>query len=262
MHRRLLAIVGAILVVGVAGYYLLLPREEPLPPPTPAVAAPAPVTPAGPPPPTYPVAPSTAPLPELEASDAAFGQAVAQGLGFNALPAWLYPEQMIHRFVATIDSLPRARVSSRLMPVRPVPGLFRVSGTGRELAIAPANEARYQLYVAIAEKADAAKLVDLYLQWYPLFQQAYVELGYPKGYFNDRLVAALDDMLDAPEAPQRAALVQPHVLYEFADPDLEGLSAGQKIMVRMGNDNAARVKKVLRALRARLVERTAGAGHG
>ena len=76
-----------------------------------------------------------------------------------------------------------------------------------------------------------------YVQLYPLFQAAYQELGYPNGYFNDRLIQAIDDMLAAPDvaAPK---LAQPKVLYEFADPALENLSAGQKILVRMGPENA------------------------
>jgi len=42
------------------------------------------------------------------------------------------------------------------------------------------------------------------------------------------------------------------VLYEFADADLEERSAGQKMMLRMGSGNAARVKDKLRAIRREL----------
>jgi hypothetical protein len=42
------------------------------------------------------------------------------------------------------------------------------------------------------------------------------------------------------------------VLYKFADPDLEALSSGQKLLLRMGNDNAARVKDALTGLRERI----------
>jgi len=42
------------------------------------------------------------------------------------------------------------------------------------------------------------------------------------------------------------------VLYEFADPALENLSAGQKIVVRMGPENGKRVKDKLRAIRREL----------
>jgi hypothetical protein len=42
------------------------------------------------------------------------------------------------------------------------------------------------------------------------------------------------------------------VFYEFADPELEARSAGQKILMRIGNENAARVKAKLRELRGEL----------
>jgi len=44
----------------------------------------------------------------------------------------------------------------------------------------------------------------------------------------------------------------PKVLYEYADPALQDLSAGQKILVRMGGDNEARVKAKLRELKRAL----------
>jgi hypothetical protein len=85
-------------------------------------------------------------------------------------------------------------------------------------------------------------------------QEDYRNLGYPKGYFNDRLIEAIDDMLAAPEAPATVALVQPKVLYQYADPDLEARSAGQKIMMRMGSENAAKVKAKLQEIRRELVK--------
>jgi hypothetical protein len=46
--------------------------------------------------------------------------------------------------------------------------------------------------------------------------------------------------------------VQPGVQYQYADPKIEALSAGQKALIRMGSANAAAVKEKLRALRAAL----------
>jgi hypothetical protein len=48
------------------------------------------------------------------------------------------------------------------------------------------------------------------------------------------------------------ALMRPKVLYEFADPDLETRSAGQKILVRMGAENERKVKAWLRGLKQEL----------
>jgi len=43
---------------------------------------------------------------------------------------------------------------------------------------------------------------------------------------------------------------RPWVRYEFADPQLQSLSSGQKIMVRVGLENERRLKVRLKALRA------------
>ena len=51
----------------------------------------------------------------------------------------------------------------------------------------------------------------------------------------------------ASEEPYR--LVKPEAVYQFADEELESLSAGQKILLRMGSENAARVKSKLSEFR-------------
>lgn len=46
---------------------------------------------------------------------------------------------------------------------------------------------------------------------------------------------------------------RPWVRYEFADPELQNLSAGQKILIRMGPAHERRLKQKLGELRANLV---------
>ena len=74
-------------------------------------------------------------------------------------------------------------------------------------------------------------------------------------HFNNRLIEAPDDLLAAPEFGTSVRLVQPKVLYEFADADLEGRSAGQKIMIRIGSSNEARVKPMIGAIRTEVMRR-------
>jgi len=50
-------------------------------------------------------------------------------------------------------------------------------------------------------------------------------------------------------------MTRPWVHYEFADPELEALSAGQKLMVRVGPVNESRLKARLRAFRTALAAR-------
>jgi hypothetical protein len=200
-------------------------------------------------------APAPAPLPTLDASDALTRDAIDAIVNGGPALRLLVPEGLIRKIVATVDNLPRKTVAARLRPVEPVPGVFMTTaaaGTPAIATIAPANAARYAAYVTAAESIDTRRLAGFYVRLYPLFQQAYVELGYPKGYFNDRLIGVIDDLLAAPEPAGPVQLVQPKVLFEFADPGLEALPAGQKLLVRVGPDHERRLKAKLRELRRAL----------
>jgi len=258
----LLAII--VLAAVAAGFHFWQQQPAPVPPAVPTAEAPPPTVeapaPQPEPPPHYPLPESPAPaeqaaLPALDQSDATVREALNGLFGKKPLADLLRPQELVRRIVVTIDNLPRQTLAARLLPTRPVAGAFATTGQGEELAIAPENAARYAPYVRLAEMADPAQLVALYVRLYPLFQRAYRDLGYPDGDFNDRLVAVIDHLLATPEvaAPR---LTQPHVLYQFADPKLEAQSAGRKILLRMGSGNAARIKAVLRALRARLTAGT------
>jgi Protein of unknown function (DUF3014) len=202
-------------------------------------------------------APAPRPLPKLDESDVVASDAIKTTLNGDAGIRLLVPEAIIRHIVATVDSLPRKTIAPRILPVTAVPGALTTATAADGLAIAPDNAGRYAVYVKTAEAIDAKRLAGFYVRLYPLFQQAYVELGYPDGYFNDRLIAVIDHLLAAPEPKPPIYVAQPKVLFEFADPDLEALSAGQKILVRMGLDNELRVKGKLREIRKKLSARPA-----
>jgi len=108
--------------------------------------------------------------------------------------------------------------------------------------------------VDLVRSLDEQQLMAIYTRYYPLFQDAYANLGHPPQYFNDRLVEVIDHLLATPDVKGPIKLTQPNVLFEYADPKLEALSAGQKVLIRMGSANATVVKDKLRALRAKLVQ--------
>jgi len=160
------------------------------------------------------------------------------------------PENLIRHLVATIDNLPRHKLGIELRPLRATPGTLRVAGDDFRASLEARNAARYAAPIAIARQLDLAALVRLYQSYYPLLQRAYQDLGYPRGYFNDRLVAVIDHLLATPVVPGPVELVRPKVFWEFADPELEARSAGQKLMLRVGAENAAVLRARLRELRA------------
>ena len=112
------------------------------------------------------------------------------------------------------------------------------------------NFQRYRPAVDVIRMTDMQRVAAVYLRFYPLFQQAYQDLGYPTGYFNDRLVKVIDELLATPQISGPIDLVRPNVMYLFADPTLESRPAGQKLLIRMGPDNESAVKAKLKELRA------------
>jgi hypothetical protein len=95
--------------------------------------------------------------------------------------------------------------------------------------------------------------VRLYYHFYPLFQTAFDDLGYQNAYFNDRLIELIEHLLQTPDVTGPIALVQPNVMYLYADPALEVLSPGQKTLIRMGPANEALLKARLRDLKTQLL---------
>jgi len=248
-------------IVGAAAWYLLWPRNAAVTRPE----APAPDTSSSPSIAStesairHPVenissaAPPTSdarfPLPALDQSDVAAKDAIETILNGDAFTRLLVPTGIVRHIVATVDNLPRNTLATGILPIIPVPGLLATASGAGEFSIGGENANRYIAYVNAAEAIDTNRLAGFYFRMYPLFQQAYADLGYPAGYFNDRLVDVIDHLLAAPEPKAPIHLTQPKVVFEFSDPALAELSAGQKILVRVGLDNELRLKAKLREIR-------------
>jgi len=260
MKNTMWLVVVLVILGGMAAAYYYWRSHELLP--TPLARSEAPPAPEAKAEPVirHPVqaVPSTGKsLPPLDESDAAMRDELAGLFTQKSSEEYFELKEIVRRFVVTVDNLPRKKVPMRYRLFKPVLGTFIATGKGEDFLTSPDNSPRYKTYVWLAEAVDTRKLVAVYVRFYPLFQQEYQDLGYPKGYFNDRLVEAIDDLLAAPDIPGRIKLVRPNVLYQFADPELEGLSAGQKIMIRMGSENAARIKVRLQDIRRELTGQVA-----
>jgi hypothetical protein len=261
MNENLKWIAAAVAVVGVSvGAVLYFSRGHGSPVQKPAVAvAPPPVAPAEPPiKHPLPSADQDVALPPLDESAAPLQGALEDLVGKQAVEQYLVPDDLIRHIVVTIDNLPNEKVAERLRPLKPMPGAFAVRGSEDARVLDPANYARYEPLVRLLRSMDTQRLVAIYTRYYPLFQQAYENLGHPPQYFNDRLVEVIDHLLSAPEPQGPIALTQPGVQYEYADAALESLSAGQKVLIRMGRENAAAVKGKLRELRQQLIAQRPG----
>ncbi|HEX2013316.1 MAG TPA: DUF3014 domain-containing protein, partial [Roseateles sp.] len=195
--------------------------------------------------------------------------ALRDTLGRKSVARQLYLEPLARRFVASVDGLGQPNPPTSMWLLKPAPATLALTKPrrgGDAPVIAAANARRYQPFLRWLERIDTAQALRLYQRLYPLLQQAYIEQGHPDGHFNDRLIEVIDQLLATPAPagplrlkpvsprPSRSATTPPQPRYEFADPALEALSTGQKTLLRMGPQNASRLKARLRAWRAGLVQ--------
>lgn len=268
MNRMSIAAIAALLLaaLGLGGLYWYQQRSSRAPePPSPPVAE-APAEPAAPAPsapairnPIDPSLAASASAPVATDPQSAWRHGLDELLGHSAVARFIQSDDFSRRIVVTVDNLARAHAAPRLWPVNPTPGRFSVSGNGELRTISTENAARYAPLVSMITAVDPRRAVALYVLMYPQLQKAYEELGYPGRYFNDRLVEVIDHLLATPEPAPPGPLMQltevkgsvpstqPWLRYEFADTDLQSLSAGQRILLRVGPAHR-------QALKAKLVE--------
>jgi hypothetical protein len=251
----------AIAFAGAAWFWLFRPASEDMPRPAPAPAVaqqPDSAPTAEPPALVLPAADEV-----LKADD--IPGALARLLGREAVLKFLATTDFPRKAVATLDNLGRDHAPVSAWPVVPAPGRFVAAGNGGSLDIAPDNAARYRPFVAFVQSIDAAQAVDLYRRMYPVLQQAYRDLGFTKRPLHARMFEVIDVLLATPEPsqPPKVTLTevkgtvpstQPWTRYEYEDPALQRLTAGQKILLRVGPDNRKVLKAKLEQLRQQLLQ--------
>ena len=193
-------------------------------------------------------------LPLVQESDQSIQTALNSLLSEESINRLFNKDNFIQKFVATIDNLPEKRLPRALLPIKAPKGKFLVSGTPEAPQTSSRNYKRYSSTLLLFEAIDADLAIKIYVYFYPLFQTAYEQLGYKNAYFNDRLVYVIDHLIETPNPPDPIQLAQPAVLYTYADPDLEKRSAGQKILLRLGQEQRTRVLKLLNKYRQKLTK--------
>ncbi|MCR6652901.1 MAG: DUF3014 domain-containing protein [Cellvibrionaceae bacterium] len=259
----LLVIIAAVLIAGAV--YWLMQRDKPsaqiaIPPEPPLTEAPAeiPVQQDETVAPVDPLVESPADqlkpppkLPPLDRSD-------ADVIGFlleaseGSFQSWLIQEHLIRKFVRAMNALEEGKLVSQYRPFNDPEVPFKASNSGETWRIDANNFERYTPYLASLEQVGPERLGKIYEHYYPLLQQAYEELGVKKGDFRQVTVRALTRITKAPMPPQDASLSRPSVTYRFSAADLEQRSPVEKLLFRMGPENAQRLKNLAEQLLTQL----------
>ncbi|MBY5994108.1 DUF3014 domain-containing protein [Ferrimonas balearica] len=275
-QMAMVLVILVILACGGAWYFFLrdaqppapsepipsLPQEEPTLPaqPLPAEPVPEPVPepelpPQPEPTPTpQPEVPEPDPLPNLNDSDEFAKEqlnAISDGMQFGQA---VEDNNLIRRFVVFVDNLAGGEVMRQQGPFTPLSDDFKALELNGKLYLDPEGYRRFDQYAEFLYRLDETQLRDHFMLAEPLLEQAFQELGYGAGQFRGSIVDGIDELLAAPEYDAPLELVSHSVNYQFADPSIENLTDAQKLMIRMGPDNARKIKSLLRRFKAALNE--------
>lgn len=206
------------------------------------------------------------PVPALADSDGYARENLSEVVGEATAIQYFATDGLVARSVATIDAMSSRKVPGNIQVVTgpkgeysalpdPAPARQILDEAGDPIPqyqSDPVNAERYRPYVEMLEAVDAAEFATTYERNASLFGHAWRQLGYTDKVFDQRLVEVIDELLATPEVSEPYQLIKPEAYYVFADENLERLTAGQKILLRMGADNAQRVKDKLREIRQAL----------
>ena len=268
--RKVIISLAAItlLLIGVAVWLLMPKAEEPEPTPAKrptAVVVPTVVEPDEPQNLEEVVVQEPEPEPEIElpiAPDIVYPplslndsdgtvQAAATKMAAR-LVTWLQPTEQIRKWVVFVDVAADGDLMGNHRPWDLDIGAFKTYGDEGEESLSQANFERYNTIVSTVESIPVETLAYYFDRWEPLFNEAYAELGKP-GRFKQRLLMALDQVLVAEQLDELPKLARPSVMFTYEDVNLESATAVQKLMWRMGPENAAKLQLYASALREELV---------
>ena len=228
-------IIAAALVLAVfAGVAFVMKKKPAQAPSAPPQSAEAPQKPAD------------APLPPAGQSDVDLRKQLAALSPRPELGRWLSVEDLLDRWVVTVDNLAEDASPRKQLNF---------------LSVAPArrNSLDYKRYDGIADviaSVDAKGFAAVVRDLHPLLVSAYHKLGYPDRNFDQVAAKALQRLIDAPVVDGPVKLEPKGALLRFQDDKLEALGPVEKHLLRMGPRNTrliqAKAKEIAAALDLRM----------
>lgn len=188
-------------------------------------------------------------LPALDASDEFVREFVTRLSEHPRLASWLMTDDLAYRFVRSTVALAHGQSPREHSTFMAPTGDFQVLESNGGLVVDPAGYARYNLLTETVSSLSTEDAARLYRQLYPLFEEAFAELGVPNVTFDDMVSQAVDNLIAA-EVPTTPPAVAPSsAVYAYTDEGLEARTPAAKHIMRMGPENAQRLQAKLRELR-------------
>jgi len=129
---------------------------------------------------------------------------------------------------------------------------MKLMGGAASGRIDPTSYGRWDGPVRALLDINATDAAQVYVNVKPLFDEAYGELGYPGGNFDEAIVRAIKMLVDTPEAPADLVLLERPAYFEHDDPALKALRPVQKQLLLTGPEHRRQVITWLRRFAATL----------
>jgi len=188
-------------------------------------------------------------LPPLAETDPVVRELVRKLTSNPRLTAWLATDGLIRNFTVVVSNVAGGqKIATLLRPARPsLP--FRVIERDNTTYVDPRSYERYTTLAEGVSAVDAEGSARLYATLKPRIEEAYRELGEPEASFDRTLERAIVSLLEAPVSTD-AVRLKPHGAtgYAFVDERLESLTPAQKVLLRMGPQNARAIQTKLREI--------------
>jgi hypothetical protein len=187
-------------------------------------------------------------VPPLDESDPIVRDLVRRITSHPAALAWLATNGLIRNFTVVVANVVEGATPARhLRVLRPASPFGVVERDGR-LFIDPRSYERYDLLAEAVASIDPAGAARLYATLKPRIEEAYGQLGFPASSFDSALEKAIVSLLQTPAVDGSVQAAPNGIVYRFADPNLEKLTAAQKQLLRMGARNTQIIQSALRRL--------------
>ena len=132
------------------------------------------------------------------------------------------------------------------------PDRLKLIGGGDDGRIDPASYGRWDGPVRALLDINPAEAAQVYVNTKKLFDEAYAELGYPGGNFDDAIVRAIRMLVDTPVPAGDPMLLKRPAYFEHDDEALRSLRPVQKQLLLVGPDHQKQLVTWLRRFAATL----------
>lgn len=193
------------------------------------------------------------PEPEpLDISDAAVKTAILALSEMPELAQVLVNDDLLRRFVVFTNNLAEHEIAENHRFLEIPSGSFRIYRQANKEWIDAASFKRYTIYAEALDSIETEGLIALYATYKPELNNIYAQVGDPDEDFSDRLMQAINHLLDTPEIPIPVEVYSDSVMYKFRNERIESLSAPQKQLLRTGPENMRQIKAKLREIQEAL----------